>query len=93
MIGEIDRLSGDILACLYQKLKGRQPRLHFEPRPDVSRLMVDAVLDYAQTVVNGNKDPEFRIVPDKLRDGQTIVDFVSITDRRRENGKYDGICW
>ena len=64
--------------------------------PHISRLMVETVetvLDFAQTVVIGNKDPDFRMVPDKLRDGQSIVDFVRITDRRSDNGKYDGICW
>jgi GDP-mannose 6-dehydrogenase len=64
--------------------------------PHISRLMVneiDAVLDHAQTVVIGNKDPEFRSVPGRLRADQMLVDFVRITDRRSENGKYDGICW
>ena len=64
--------------------------------PHISRLMVDhvdAVLEHAQTIVIGNKDPDFRHIPGQLRDGQTIVDFVRITDRRSENGKYDGICW
>ena len=64
--------------------------------PHISRLMVDhldAVLDHAQTIVIGNKDPDFRNVPDRMRDGQFIVDLVRITDRRSENGKYDGICW
>jgi GDP-mannose 6-dehydrogenase len=64
--------------------------------PHISRLMVnhvDEVLDYAQTIVIGNKDPEFGTVPDRLRDGQTVVDFVRITDRRSLDGKYDGICW
>jgi GDP-mannose 6-dehydrogenase len=64
--------------------------------PHISRLMVDhvdAVLEHGQTIVIGNKDPEFSHVPSQLRDGQTIVDFVRITDSRSENGKYDGICW
>jgi len=64
--------------------------------PHISRLMVDhvdAVLDHAQTIVIGNKDPDFRDVPSQLREGQSIVDFVRITDRRSGNGKYDGICW
>jgi GDP-mannose 6-dehydrogenase len=64
--------------------------------PHISRLMVDrvdAVLDFAQTVVIGNKDSEFATVPDRLRDGQLIVDLVRITDHRSNNGKYDGICW
>ena len=64
--------------------------------PHISRLMVDSVeevLDHAQTVVIGNNDPEFRCLPDRLRDGQSLVDFVRITNRRSENGKYEGICW
>ncbi|HZQ21082.1 MAG TPA: nucleotide sugar dehydrogenase [Terriglobales bacterium] len=64
--------------------------------PHISRLMVDRVddvLDYAQTVVIGNKDPDFQTVLEKLRDGQSLVDFVRITEHRSSNGKYDGICW
>ena len=64
--------------------------------PHISRLMVngiDAVLDHGQTIVIGNKDPEFRTVPERLHSEQLLVDFVRISDRRSENGKYDGICW
>lgn len=64
--------------------------------PHISRLMVnsiDAVLDHAETVVIGNKDPEFEGVLERLHDGQNLVDFVRITSRRSENGRYDGICW
>jgi GDP-mannose 6-dehydrogenase len=64
--------------------------------PHISRLMVDGidpVLNHAETVVIGNKDPEFQGVPERLRDDQRLVDFVRITNRRSENGKYDGICW
>lgn len=64
--------------------------------PHISRLMVDevdAVLEHAKTIVIGNKDPEFSSVPHRLRDGQSVVDFVRITSQRSENGKYEGICW
>ncbi len=64
--------------------------------PHISKLMVDhpdTVLDHAETIVIGNNDPDFRKVLSQLREGQSIVDFVRITDRRSENGKYDGICW
>lgn len=64
--------------------------------PHISRLMVngvDAVLDHAQTIVVGTRDPAFQSVPERLRDDQTLVDFVRIADHRRDNGKYDGICW
>jgi len=65
--------------------------------PHISKLMVgdiDDVLDHAQTVVIGNKDPEFGNVSARLRDDQVLVDFVRVTGgRRSEVGKYDGICW
>ncbi len=64
--------------------------------PHISRLMVgevDAVLEHAQTVVIGNRDPDFISVPKRLRDDQRLVDFVRISEQRSGNGKYDGICW
>jgi GDP-mannose 6-dehydrogenase len=64
--------------------------------PHISKLMVadiDTVLNHAQTVVIGNKDPDFMTVPERLRDGQFLVDFVRIIDGRSKNGTYDGICW
>ncbi len=63
--------------------------------PHISRLMVermDEVLDFADTVVLGNGDPEFRAVPHRLRDDQVLIDFVRIADGGG-NGNYDGICW
>jgi GDP-mannose 6-dehydrogenase len=64
--------------------------------PHISRLMVngiDPVLNHAETVVIGNKDPDFQDVPERLHNGQRLVDFVRIRNNRSENGKYDGICW
>jgi GDP-mannose 6-dehydrogenase len=64
--------------------------------PHISRLMVDhldSVLEHAETVVIGNRDPDFMNVAQRLRSNQTLVDFVRITDRRSEDGKYEGICW
>jgi len=63
--------------------------------PHISRLMVDdmsVLLEHAETVVIGNKDPEFREVVGKLRPEQHLVDFVRITDRR-SSSNYQGICW
>jgi GDP-mannose 6-dehydrogenase len=54
---------------------------------------VEAVLEHAQTVVIGNKDPDFEDVPNRLRADQRLVDFVRIGNQRSGNGKYDGICW
>jgi GDP-mannose 6-dehydrogenase len=64
--------------------------------PHISRLMVtsvDEVLQHAGTIVIGNADPEFRDVPRRLTDGQTVVDFVRVTDARSIAGVYEGICW
>ncbi len=64
--------------------------------PHISKLMVgdiDTVLNHAETVVIGNKDPDFSKVPERLRKGQMLVDFVRIIEKGSENGNYDGICW
>ena len=64
--------------------------------PHISKLMVDdmdAVLNHAQTVVIGNNDTDFKGVPERLREGQFLVDLVRIIDKRSKNGSYDGICW
>jgi len=64
--------------------------------PHISRLMVDnidAVLEHAETIVIGNKSPEFESVPQRLHTGQCMVDFVRISNYKRNNGEYSGICW
>ena len=65
--------------------------------PHISRLMVDSVdvvLDHAQTVVVGTKDPDFCSIPNQLRADQVLVDFVRVTNNNtREADNYDGICW
>jgi GDP-mannose 6-dehydrogenase len=64
--------------------------------PHISKLMVsdiDGVLNHAQTVVIGNKDPDFKVVPERLREGQFLIDFVRVIEGGSKNGNYDGICW
>jgi GDP-mannose 6-dehydrogenase len=64
--------------------------------PHISRLMVQstgAVLEHAQTVVIGNKSSEFGDISGRLRNDQILVDFVRVTTRRSEAGKYEGVCW
>ncbi len=63
--------------------------------PHISKLMVetiDDVLQHAETIVIGNKDPDFQSVPGRLCKGQQVVDFVRMSEGR-SNGDYDGICW
>lgn len=64
--------------------------------PHISKLMVDSiddVLAHSQTIVIGNASDEFQNVADRLSEGQVIVDFVRISDRRSDDAQYDGICW
>jgi GDP-mannose 6-dehydrogenase len=64
--------------------------------PHISRLMVpsvEEVLDHADTIVIGNAAPQFRDIQRRLADGQTVIDFVRITDSRSVSGVYEGICW
>ena len=64
--------------------------------PHISRLMVpsiDDVLAHADTIVIGNAAPEFREVPRRLAEGQTLVDFVRVSSSRSVAGIYEGICW
>ena len=103
MIEVIERLLGkgyDL--CIYDKnvkmasLVGANRDFILNRIPHISRLMVgniDAVLDHAEVVVVGNKDPDFQSVPQRLLDDQVLIDFVRITDRRSDNENYDGICW
>jgi GDP-mannose 6-dehydrogenase len=103
MIEVIERLIGkgyDL--CIYDKnvkmasLVGANRDFILNRIPHISRLMVgsiDAVLEHAQVVVIGNRDLDFQIAPQRLRDDQILIDFVRITDRRSDNNNYDGICW
>ena len=78
------------------KLVGANRDFILNRLPHISRLMarsVGEVLDHAQTVMIGNKEPDFADVATKLHEGQRLVDFVGISNQRSGNGKYHGICW
>ncbi len=63
--------------------------------PHISKLMVgsmEEVLDFAETIIFGNNDEEFRNVCHSLNEGQAVVDLVRIS-RERSGSRYDGICW
>jgi GDP-mannose 6-dehydrogenase len=64
--------------------------------PHISRLMVgslEEVLEHAQTIIIGNAAAEFREVPKRLTENQTVIDLVRITNSRSVSGVYEGICW
>src|SRR5690348_8341436 len=80
------------LACLH----GANKDYILNKIPHISRLMVpsiDEVLSHAQTIVIGNGAPEFADVPKRIAEGQTIIDFVRVSDSRSIAGIYEGICW
>lgn len=63
--------------------------------PHISRLMVETVeqvMSFAEVVVVGNGAPEFRAAVAAAREGQLVVDFVRVADRRSGDA-YEGICW
>jgi GDP-mannose 6-dehydrogenase len=103
MIEVIERLQGKgYELCIYDKnvniasLVGANRDFILNRIPHISKLMVhdvDTVLNHAQTVVIGNKDPEFSKVPERLREDQVLVDFVRIIAKGSRSGNYDGICW
>lgn len=77
-------------------LVGANREFILERIPHISRLMaqtIDAVLEHAQTVVVGNRDPEFEEVPERLRSDQLLVDLVRLGGMKSRNGNYTGICW
>jgi len=58
--------------------------------PHISRLMVpgiEDVLAWAQTIVIGNSDSEFKQVPQKLREDQCLIDFVRMTTPERKHAR------
>ena len=65
--------------------------------PHISKLMVeniDAVLQHSETIVIGHKEKDFEKVPQMLREGQCLIDFVRITNNGiNKHAAYDGICW
>jgi GDP-mannose 6-dehydrogenase len=68
----------------------------FNRIPHISKLMVADIADvlsHAETVVIGNKDPEFKQIPERLRGDQTLVELARVADKGRVNGHYDGISW
>ncbi len=63
--------------------------------PHISRLMVESVqevLEFAEIIVIGNNSAEFKLVFDKLKPGQVLVDLVRIV-KDKSSSRYDGICW
>jgi hypothetical protein len=56
-------------------------------------MRIDSVLDDAQTIVIGNRGPEFQQVHTGMLGDQVTADFVGIAKSANEEDTYDGICW
>jgi len=78
------------------KLVGANKEFILNRIPHISNLMVktvDEVLENSDTIVIGNGDSEFESIPGRLRDDQTLVDFVRITPDYEGRNNCEGICW
>jgi GDP-mannose 6-dehydrogenase len=63
--------------------------------PHIAALLVadmTQVLQFADTLVIGNDDPEFTEALEQVRPDQIVVDLVRINGAC-SRGNYDGICW
>jgi len=78
------------------KIRGANRSYILNHVPHISRLMtasVEEVLEHAETIVIGNAAAEFRDVPKRLGENQTLIDLVRVTASRSVAGIYEGICW
>ena len=63
--------------------------------PHISKLMVDdvdAVLRHGETIVIGNKDPDFQSIPERLHEGQCMVDLARLLDIAKSNIRCAAVC-
>ena len=78
------------------KLVGANREFLLRVIPHVSRLLtgtIDEALVHGQTIVIGNRNPDFLNIASRLTDEQVVVDLVRIADRDAVKGAYRGINW
>lgn len=102
MIDIIERLSGKGYDLrIYDKnvqmaqLVGANRDYILNRVPHLSKLMVnniDTVLSHGDTIVIGNRDPDFQTVPSRLRQAQSLVDLVYIADPASHERRHDNDC-
>jgi GDP-mannose 6-dehydrogenase len=64
--------------------------------PHIDRLMVpslDAVVEHADVLIVGNRNPEFQAVLSRRRAGQRVLDLVRLVETPPWPENYEGICW
>ena len=79
------------------KLHGANKEYIEKEIPHISTLMcpsLSQVIEEAEVIIIGNKDPEFVQALEIARPDQIIIDLVRITDDFSQiNSQYQGICW
>jgi GDP-mannose 6-dehydrogenase len=64
--------------------------------PHVSKLLLSTLEDglaFAEVIVIGNADAEFRDILGRVTQGQVVVDLVRVRDELPNDDRYRGICW
>lgn len=67
--------------------------------PHIARLMcnsVEDVVNQSDVVIIGNKESEYEVVLNELRNGHKIIDLMGLESARNGNltgVNYEGICW
>ena len=62
--------------------------------PHISKLMVDdidAVLNHAETIVIGNREPDFRTIGGRLRSDQCLVDLAQVWEATSSQARGAGV--
>jgi GDP-mannose 6-dehydrogenase len=103
MVNVIERLLGKgIELQIYDKnvslaaITGANKNYILDHIPHISRLMVDSIDDILannEVIVIGNKDKDFAQVIEKIRDDQSLIDFVRITNSFAGKKNYEGVSW
>jgi GDP-mannose 6-dehydrogenase len=78
------------------RLRGANKSFIEERIPHISRLMseqMDEVLQHAQVLVIGNRNPSFGTIFNRLSSDQYVLDLVRIQDQIESAAAYEGITW
>ena len=78
------------------RLMGANQKYILDQIPHIGNLMVnsmDEALSHGETIVIGNGAPEFREVPGKLTESQSLIDFVRVSDDPKPAERYEGLGW
>jgi GDP-mannose 6-dehydrogenase len=104
MVALIERLLGKGLQVLVFDREVNSSRIMGANREFIEREVphiwtllqpnIETVVAQSETIVVGNKSPEFAAALAALRDGQRVVDLARIEPALRSDGvRYEGICW